>query len=341
MPHLALAGAAHIHTPAFIRKLAGREGITVAGVWDPDADRAARGAEALGCGVLECAEAAWEDPSVDAVLICAETDRHASLVVPAAEAGKHLFVEKPLGMGAADAAQMAEAIEAAGVIFQTGYFMRGLPVHQFIRNQIRAGAFGEVTRVRHSNCHAGSLGGWFDTEWRWMADPARAGCGAFGDLGTHVLDILIWLLGPVEAVTADTRIVTGRYPGCDETGEGMMRFTCGAIGTFAGAWVDVADPVKLQVSGTEGHAVVMGESLYFQSEHVAGADGARPWTELPEAWPHAFDLFLDAVSGASRFPLVSAREAAYRSQVMEAMYRAAADRRWETVGPGGAAGAGR
>ena len=85
-------------------------------------------------------------------------------MLAAAAAGKHMFVEKPLGMGAVDAYRMAEAIEKAGVLFQTGYFMRGNPIHLFLREQIAAGSFGKITRIRHSNCHAGSLGGWFDAD---------------------------------------------------------------------------------------------------------------------------------------------------------------------------------
>ena len=125
-----------------------------------------------------------------------------------------------MGLGASDANKMATAIEAAGVLFQTGYFQRGNPVHLFLRQEIQAGHFGKVTRVRHSNCHAGSLGGWFDTDWRWMADLTQAGVGAFGDLGTHSLDILMWLLGDVAQVTATVGVATARYGDCDEYGEG-------------------------------------------------------------------------------------------------------------------------
>ena len=138
-----------------------------------------------------------------------------------------------------------------------------------------------------------------------MADPAIAGCGAFGDLGTHVLDILLWLFGDVERVIADINVVTGRYGECDESGEGLMKFTSGVVGTLAAGWVDVANPVTLMVSGTEGHAHVDNGQLYFQSSKVAGADGKQPWTDLPPAWPHAFELFLDAVMGKQDVPLVS------------------------------------
>ena len=58
-----------------------------------------------------------------------------------------------------------------------------------------------VTRVRYSVCHHGAIGGWFDTEWRWMANPTESGCGGFGDLGTHGLDILLWWMGEIESAT--------------------------------------------------------------------------------------------------------------------------------------------
>ncbi len=327
MATLALVGAAHIHTPNFVKKMASREDVTVKSVWDHDAARAAKSAEQLGAQVAELG-AIWSDPAIEAVVVCSETNRHEELVTPAAGAAKHLFVEKPLGMGAADANRMAEAIEQAGVLFQTGYFRRGEPVTQFIRQQVQAGAFGQLTRLRLCNCHSGSLGGWFDTDWRWMADPAIAGCGAFGDLGTHVLDLLLWWLGEVDACTASIRSVTGRYGDCDETGEGLLRFKDGVLATLTGSWVDVANPIPLEVCGTEGHAWSAGGQFFFQSQHVDGADGKSPWTDLPPARPHAFDLFLDAVTGQAGLPLVTAREAAYRSAVMEALYQAAAQNTW-------------
>ena len=331
MTDVALVGCAHIHTPGFVKKLKERSGVSVKTVWDHDAQRAKKIADELGAEATGDVDAVWQDDRIPAVVICSETDRHEPLVLAAAGAGKHMFVEKPLGTGSADAFAMAKAIEDAGVLFQTGYFMRGSPIHLFVREQIRRGHFGRITRVRHSNCHAGSLKGWFDGEYRWMADPAIAGCGAFGDLGTHSLDILLWLMGDVERVAADINVCTSRYGDCDEFGVGLLKFDSGAVGTLAAGWVDVANPVTMLISGTEGHAHVAAGALYFQSEHVAGADGKQPWTDLPAAWPHAFDLFLDAVTGAANTPLVTAREAAMRSAVMEAFYTAARDQNWVMI----------
>ena len=329
---LGLIGAAHIHTPNFIKRILARDDVRVKAVWDHDAARAERRAAELGAAAVATPEAIWEDAGIPAVIICSETDRHEPLVLAAAAAGKHLFVEKPLGLGHADAARMADAIDAAGVIFQTGYFMRGQPVHQFLREQIRLGNFGQITRVRHSNCHSGSLGRWFDTEWLWMTDLVQAGVGAFGDLGTHSLDILMWLMGDVARVTATMDTAVANYGPTDEFGEGLMVFANGVVGTLAAGWVDVQNPVTALVSGTEGHAYVCEDKVYFKSSRVEGADGKTPWTELPAAWPHAFELFLDAVTGGATDRLVTAQEAAARSTVMEAMYAAARDVAWVDIG---------
>ena len=327
MVSVALVGCAHIHTPGFVKRLQTRPDVRVKYVWDHQSDRAQKWARELSAQRADRVEQIWADAEIEGVVVCSETNRHEALVLAGAASGKHLFVEKPLGMGAEDAYRMADALERAGVIFQTGYFMRGWPVHQFLRAQIQQGNFGKITRVRHTNCHSGSHRGLFDTEWRWMADPTQAGGGAFGDLGTHSLDILLWLMGSVAAVTANVDVATGRYGDCDEYGEGLLKFANGAIGSVAAGWVDVAHPVNLILSGTEGHAYVAEKQLYFQSDRVAGADGKEPWTDLPEAWPHAFELFLDALAGQD-VPLVGPREAATRSAVMEALYRGATTKRW-------------
>lgn len=325
---LALVGAAHIHTPGFVKRLKARDDVRVKAVWDHDPEQAQRWALELDSNTVASVDAIWSDSSVDAVLICSETNRHEELVLAAAGAGKHMFVEKPLGIGGADAYRMATAIEQAGVLFQTGYFQRGLPAHQFIRQQIRQGGFGQVTRLRMSNCHAGSLEDWFTPQWTWMTDPVQAGVGAFGDLGTHALDIMMWMLGPVRRVAGSIHVATGRYGDCDEYGEALLEFDDGVVGSLAAGWVDVANSISLVISGTNGYAYVKRGEVFFDSKSVEGADGQTAWPDLPSAWPHAFELFLDAVSVSPDVALVAPREAAERSAAMEAIYQAAREGTW-------------
>jgi predicted dehydrogenase len=329
---VAFVGLAHIHTPNYLDLVRKRQDVKLKRVWDHDTSRAEKCSRDNGVPAAKEVDEIWSDPDIAAVVICSETNRHLDLVLAAAKSGKHMFVEKPLGINAKESYEMADAIQKAGLIFTTGYFMRTDPKHLFLKEQIASGNFGKVTRARGSNCHSGSLGGWFDTDWRWMADPKIAGVGAFGDLGTHKLDILMWLLGDVDAVTADVRSVTGRYGDCDETGEGLIQFKNGVIGTLAAGWVDVDDPVQLLISGTQGHAVIVDNALYYGSKKVPGTNSKDPYTKLPPAPPPPIQQFLDAVAGAKDRPLVTPREAAGRVAVMEAMYRGARDRKWVQVG---------
>jgi predicted dehydrogenase len=367
MIQLAFLGLAHIHTPGFIASIRKRDNIGVKSVWDHDVARAQLRAEELGAAVVDDYRILLKDKEIEAVIVCSETNIHEELVLAAVKAKKHLFVEKPLGMGVKDSYRMARAIEKARLMFQTGYFSRGFGHLNFLREQVQAGAFGQITRVRGSNCHGGALKGWFDTDWRWMADPAIAGVGAFGDLGTHALDVLLWIMGDVEAVTASLSPGISAYGDCDETGEGLLRFKNGAIGTLAAGWDDVTNPVSYIISGTEAHAAIIHNQLFYhrrrpaeeltqvikeleaalnapdkpdaakqdlqrqldEKRHLLEIESGRaPWPDIPPNIPAGLDAFLDALAGDVDAQLVTAREAAYRCAVMSAMYKAAKKDKW-------------
>jgi len=266
---LALLGCAHIHVPGFAKQLAARPDVRVKWAWDPDPARVAKWGGVVGARTAPSPAEVLADPEVQGVVVLSETNRHRELVLAAAKAGKHLFVEKPLGVSGAESRAMAEAIEKAGLLFTTGYFMRTDPKVLFLREQVAKGAFGRITRAAAWNCHGGSLGGWFDEKpgnvaetWRWMADPKVAGVGGFGDLGTHSLDILMWMLGPVASVSAEVRVVTGRYGDCDETGEALLKFKKAVTGIPAAGWEDVAISVSLIGCGSEAHATVTNDRLH-------------------------------------------------------------------------------
>lgn len=336
---VAFVGVAHIHTPEFVGVLKRRAGdVTCKYVWDHDAERAKRRAAELGATAVDDLQTIWSDPQVKAVIICSETNLHKDLVLAAAKAHKHVYAEKPLGMGSADGYAMARALDDAGLMFTTGYFMRDDPKVQFLKEQCDNGAFGTITRIRGVNAHNGALGGWFDGEWRWMADPAQSGVGGYGDLGTHSLDLLLWFMNqPVDRVTAAVSNGTARYPNCDEFGEGTLLFHNGTIGTLAAGWDDVTNPVTIEICGTKGHATIMNGKLYFKSAKFPGSDDRKPWTELPKPLTIPLDRFLDVLEGKKDIaPFVTADEAAYRSAVMEALYRGAKDHAWvEPVQPEG------
>ena len=343
---LALLGASHIHTPGFVEVLAARADVTVAAVWDPDPAIAGKYAAKLQCRAAADVASVLGLPDLDAVVVLSQTNRHAALVRLIARAKKHCFVEKPLGIGLADARQMLQDLEAAGVIFHTGYFNRTIPAHRLLRRLISEAAFGAISRIRLVFGTAAAINGIFHSDWEWMADPRQAGVGAFGDLGTHKLDLLLFLMGAttqLEAVTAAFSRPVGRYPQGEECGEAILRFANGTIATLAASWIDRAEPASLLISGSRGHAVMRNapgmphhdwdNELFLLADGIDGATGKEPWTDLPAKLPAPLEQFLDAVVRGERRHLVSVREAAYASYVMEVISQAAAERRWLPIDP--------
>ena len=327
---LSLLGVAHMHTPMYLQILKTREDVRVKFVWDRDPERAAKVAALCGARVAKTVAEAL-DPGVSGVVVLSETSLHAELATAAAKAGKHLFVEKPLGVGARDALEIARAIEAAGVLFTTGYHLRSIPKYIFVKEQIAKGSLGRIVRAHCAFSNDCVLQGAFDKELGWTVDPKWGALGGFADTGTHAVDMLMWLLGDVASVAGQVRSVVGRYPGCDECGQGLLRFRNDVMGSVAAAWVEPENPVQLQISGTEGHAVVFNDRLYLRTKKVPGADGARPWGKLPPGPDHPMVQFIDAVSGKKGVPLVTPGEAAGRVEVIEALYASARQGRWVDV----------
>jgi len=324
MQTTAFLGVAHIHTPDFVKKLQNRADVQVKAVYDHDPKRAALRAGELGAEVAT-AEAILADPEITSVIICSETRHHLDLAVRAARAGKHLFVEKPLAFDGAEAETIANEIEAAGVVFQTGFMQRGSAVNRFIRDEIAKGHLGTITRARFTNCHGAALGGWFDTDWRWIAEKSEAGGGGLADLGAHALDILLWVLTPVAGqpvkFAGTVGSATHRYGEIDEWGVGLVTFESGAVAVVEASWVNPKLHSPVEFHGTRGQFVVNGGKVFYYSDLVPGADGGE--FQVPgENLPHAFELFFDALEGAS-VPLVKVREAALGSHVMYELYKAA------------------
>src|SRR5579871_1721557 len=116
---VAFVGVAHIHTPGYLKLVKNRSDVQIKYVWDHDAERAARRAKEVDAQVPSDVKTIWADPEVTAVIILSETNRHHDLILAAAKAGKHMFAEKPLGITARESRDMADAIEKAGVLFQS------------------------------------------------------------------------------------------------------------------------------------------------------------------------------------------------------------------------------
>ena len=150
------------------------------------------------------------DPEVDVVSICAPNMLHRELGVAAAEAGKPFWIEKPVGRNVGDTAAVAAAVNAARLVTSVGFNYRHAPAVEHTRELIADGALGRITNVRavffsgYASEPKGALS--------WRFDREQAGSGALGDLLSHVVDLLQYLVGPVAEVTALTSTVYRQRP---------------------------------------------------------------------------------------------------------------------------------
>ncbi len=328
---IAILGAAHMHAQSVAGYVRQRPGVELRWVWDWLPDRGQALADACEAQATSDLARVLEDPQVRAVMIFSETSRHDELIEAALAAGRHLYVDKPLAITAGRAWHLASCIADSGLLFSSGFVLRRRPHHLLLKRLVQEGALGRITRISHANGHTGALRGWFDHPHpQWFTDDRPAGGGGFLDEGTHSADLVMWVLGrqPVR-VTAMVGNATGRYPDSEEFGQGLMAFDDGAIAHISGSWVDAAKAVTLEICGTQGAAVVMGDrELYLTTPHLEGADGRSPWRELPPGLPHPQAVFLDALMGDADASCVAVQDAAAAAAVMATMMQAASQRQW-------------
>ncbi len=145
-----------------------------------------------------------DDPSIEAVSVTVPNFLHRDIGVAVLDAGKHLWIEKPVGLTEADAAAVAEAATRNDRRTAVGFNYRNAPAVQVARTLISAGRLGTVThaRFRLFSDYAAHPDG--ALTWRYQRD--RGGNGVLGDLGSHGVDLVTYLLGDIDALVADTAI---------------------------------------------------------------------------------------------------------------------------------------
>ena len=152
---------------------------------------------------------------------------HAEPTIAAAEAGKHVICEKPLGRDAAESYETWQRVKAAGVKHMCAFNYRFVPAVRLARELIESGALGEIQHFRGAY-----LQEWGTTEGEiWRFDKAAAGSGALGDLGAHVVDLARYLVGEFAEVSALTQTFMPDRE-VDDAVEAAVRFENGAVGTI-------------------------------------------------------------------------------------------------------------
>jgi predicted dehydrogenase len=245
----------------------------LAAVADDVPGRAAEAADRYG---FATATLDWHDlltdPAVEAVSVGAPNFLHREIGVAVAEAGKHLWIEKPVGLSAADARAVADAVRKAGVQATVGFNYRNAPAVALARDIIASGEIGTVThaRFRFLSDYAAHPEG----ALTWRFERARGGSGVLGDLAAHGVDLVRHLLGEITSLIADTAVfvperarptgataghtrATGGKPGPVENEDyvsAQLRLASGARVTLEASRVSVGDQNNygFEIHGTLG-----------------------------------------------------------------------------------------
>ena len=139
---------------------------------------------------------------VELVCVAGPNFTHREVAVAAAQAGKHLWIEKPAGRNLAETEEIAAAVDEAGVASAVGFNYRNVPAVELARDLVASGQLGDVRHVRVQML--GDYSAHPDGALTWRFVRELAGSGVAGDLASHGLDLAQYVAGPIEAVLADT-----------------------------------------------------------------------------------------------------------------------------------------
>lgn len=274
---------------------------------------------------------------------------HAEPCIEAARNGKHVLCEKPLGLAAEESHRMWQEAEQAGVVHMCGFNYRFVPAVRLVRELLDAGELGDVVHFRARYLQSW---GWEADESIWRFDPALAGTGAIGDLGTHIIDLARYLVGEIASVSAVVRtVVPGRE--VDDHFVATVEFENGVAGTLEASRLARGriNSNAFEINGTKGSAVFDVERL--NELELADEKGFRRiLVTEPEHpfmrfwWPpghivgwgdtfvHELAHMLESIAGEHEVaPYGATFEDGYRcDEVVEAILRSSKSGKTEAVG---------
>ena len=333
-----------------------------------NADRAKAFAEKWG---YEAVETDWRSlvarRDIDLIDIASPNDTHAEIAIAAAQSGKMVLCEKPLGRNAAEAQAMVKAVETARVPNMVWYNYRRVPAVVLLKHLIDEGRLGRIFHYRAKFLQDWTIsadlpqGG----EGLWRLDLAVAGSGVTGDLLAHTIDTALWLNGPISEVTAMTETfiksrkhnLTGRVEpvGIDDASAFLCRFQNGSLATFeatryarghkalytleingehASAMWDLHDLHRIQYFDHRNEGRLRG----WTSIHIS--DGDHPYMKhwwvpgLQIGYEHTFIHqaadFLEAL-GTGKSAAPAFRDGLATDFVTDSVLKSAETRQWEKV----------
>ena len=317
------AGAiANTHSDAF----ANTDKADLVAVVDINKSAAVAMAEKHGASVYSDVESLLAGDEVDAVIVCTPPNSHGEICCNLLKRGIHVLCEKPITVSSAVAQEMFAAAEAGGAILTMASKFRFVKDVQKAKQLIADGTIGDVVLFENMfTCNV-------DMTKRWNSDRAISGGGVLIDNGTHSVDIMRFLLGPL----VDLQVVEGKRVQdmqVEDTVKIFVRSVDGVMGDIDLSWsINKDQPNFINLYGSEGTLHVgWGESKYRRN-------GDDDWTvfgsgyDKVQSFVDQIDNFVAAIAGTEEL-IVQPDDALSSVAVIETAYAALADAKWHAIEP--------
>jgi len=265
------------------------------------------------------------DPAVDAVIVATLNASLAPITLAAVQAGKHVLVEKPGALNAAQLRAVQAAAAQTGARVRLGYNHRFHPGIRQARALFESGVLGPLMFLRARYGHGGRVG--YEREWR--ADPAQSGGGELIDQGVHLLDLATWFLGDCPQVAGHCATYFWNMP-VDDNAFVSLRTAAGQTAWLHVSCTEWKNMFSLELYGRVGKVVVEGlggsygveRCTYYKMLPQMGPPEIQAW-EYPhpdDSWSLETAAFLDDITHA-REPAPGLREGIRILEVVEELYR--------------------
>lgn len=273
---------------------------------------------------------ALRDGDVHAVYLATPVALHIPQALEVLASGRHVLVEKPLGLSAADCAPLVTAAADTDLLAACAYYRRLYPRYRHARDLLAAGQLGDIV-----SGHLSWLT-WYDPtgdDRTWRVDPTISGGGPLADIGSHMIDLLVGLVGaPVRAVGAAGNIGNGGKGTVEDSCSALLTLDNGAVITLSVGWRTRAARHSLELNGTEGRLTWDGVDRGLVTLETRRREEALQLPPADNVQQPLIEDFVAAVRDA-RPPACSIGEAAKTNRVIDAIY--ASNRKGEAVAVAG------
>ena len=317
MLRIAMLSGWHVHAKGYAEQLRALPDVDITTVWDEEPDRGTQWAASMGVAFQTNLDTLLSRDDVDGVVVCAPTNRHAEVMVAAAQAKKHIFTEKVMALTVEECNTISDAVREAGVKFCISFPARTQAPHLFAKRVAEENMIGDITVLRVRVAHNGASGEWLPPHFY---DPVACGGGAMMDLGAHPMYLARWILGEPVRVSSTFSHITGHA--VEDNAVSLIEFENKAIGIIETSFVSAHCPQFLELYGTDGCLLVGGpenQVRIISKKLESSLDGWISPAQLPSALPTPIKMWVSGIRDDTSIPF-GLEEGTQLTQLMEAAY---------------------